>query len=225
MNSKGKIPFVAAKTAQTLDGKIATRNKFSKWITSSQTREFARGQRAGFDAIVVGINTVIKDDPRLTAVNKKKKLLRVIVDSACRVPCSAKIFSTLKQGECLIATTKNAPLRKMNLLVREGVEVLQCPTKAGKVNLLWLFQYLYQQGVRKILIEGGAELIGEALKQNLVEQMRVYIAPKILGDELALNSVIGRKALDINQCIQLKNVKITKINQDLLVVGDVYRNR
>ncbi|MCA9408660.1 MAG: RibD family protein [Candidatus Omnitrophica bacterium] len=219
------IPFTVAKSAQTLDGKIAARTGRSKWITSTKARNFARQQRENFDAIMVGVNTVIKDDPRLTSLNKNHKLLKVIVDSSCRISRQAQVFAGIKQGGCLIATTKKASVRKMNLLAREGVEVVQCPQQRDKVNLLWLFQYLYQRGIRKILIEGGAQLIGEALRLNLVEQMHIYIAPKILGDEQALNSVVGLKPLDIQQGILLKKIKVIPIDQDILVIGNVYRDR
>lgn len=219
---KSKRLFVVAKSAQTLDGKIATKNGQSKWITSKETRVYARKKRDGFDAILVGVETVIKDDPRLTGV-QNQKLIRIVVDSSLRVSAKARLFG--QGGSSIVATTKNASQKKKNVLKNLNVDIIECPIKNNKVNLSYLFKELFKRGIDKLLIEGGPTIIGSALKENLVDQLHIYIAPKIMGDPNAKSSIIGFSVEDVNKISFLRNLKLRRINQDILVVADVHRNR
>ncbi|MBP9854102.1 MAG: dihydrofolate reductase family protein [Candidatus Omnitrophica bacterium] len=214
--------YVVAKCAQTIDGKIATSNGQSKWITSEETRKFSRSQRDKFDAILVGIETVIHDNPRLTGV-KNTKLKKIVVDSSLRVSTKAKLFKT--GNAWIVGTTKKASLRKKNELRRLNIDVIECPSVSGKVSLKYLFKELFKRGIRKLLIEGGATIIGAALKDNLIDQLHVYIAPKIMGDSQAKSSVQGFSIKDINKICVLNIKTFKKLNTDIMVVADVYRNR
>ncbi len=199
---KSKRLFVVAKCAQTLDGKVAAKNGQSKWITSKETRVYARKKRDRFDAILVGVETVVKDNPRLTGV-KNKKLIRIVVDSNLRVSAKARLFG--QKGSSLVATTRNASQKQKNVLKSLNIDIIECPLKNHKVNLSYLFRELFKRGIRKLLIEGGPTIIGSALKEALVDQLHIYIAPKIMGDACAKSSVVGFSVEDVNKVILFKN--------------------
>lgn len=214
-----KMPFVVAKTAQTLDGKIATAVGQSKWITSETSRKFAHDYRNEFDAILVGINTVLKDDPALNAPSKALK--KVVVDSVLRMPLKAKLFKNTLPQNCFIATTKKAGKAKIAALEKRGVEVVICPDKNSQVDLGWLMRELARRKIAKVLIEGGAKVIGSALKAKLVDKMIFFVAPKIVGDQNAQSSVEGLNVLKISKAVGLKNLEFRKIGEDILFEADV----
>lgn len=216
-----KMPFVVAKSAQSLDGKIATATGQSKWITSEQTRRYARQVRDGFDAICVGVNTVLRDDPKLSGVKKDKRLKKIILDSSLKTPFSAQLFKDTDLSDCFLAVTQKASLLKIKQFQKKGVRVIVCPSKDGGVNLGWLLKALAKEEITSILMEGGAQLIGNALKEGLVDKMFIYVAPKIIGDQNALSAVVGLNTFDVNKSIQLKKMTFHNIGPDLLVTGYV----
>ncbi len=220
---KYKMPFVVAKCAQTLDGKIATADRDSQWITSAESRAWAHCLRDDFDAICVGIKTVLKDNPGLNGV-RKKNLKKIILDSSLQIPLKAKLFAGVNPSHCIVATTPKADLKKLKTLQARGINVLICPQRQGHIHLEWLFRELAKREIASILIEGGAHVIGCALKENLVDKMHIYIAPKIIGDQKALSSVVGLNTLEIGKAVQLKNISMRKIGEDLFLEGYVYRN-
>jgi diaminohydroxyphosphoribosylaminopyrimidine deaminase/5-amino-6-(5-phosphoribosylamino)uracil reductase len=203
-----ELPYVVAKTAQTLDGKIATRTGDSKWISSFDERRSSKNRREEFDAILVGINTVLLDDPRLNA--PFKRLRKVILDSRLRIPENARLFRGTLPGQVIIATTKKAPVAKAARLRKAGVEIIVCSNLMGRVDLKRLFKELAKQKIASILIEGGAATVGAALQAGLVDKYRVYIAAKLLGDERARSSVVG---LDISKVAQAKKFSIETIER------------
>lgn len=213
-------PFIVAKIAQTIDGKIACTNGQSKWITSKATRSFAKSKRSGFDAIVCGINTILKDDPVLNPDKGKERYAKIIVDSTLRIPRNARVFSDRKRYPCLVATTDKASKEKIKQLnEKEGIEVIVVKQKDGKVSLKALLKILAKKEFASILIEGGAHLIGSALKEDLVDKMNIYISPKIVGDQSALSSIIGLNTLNINRSLSLKKLKVASIGADIFVEG------
>ena len=221
---KTRMPFVVAKCAQTLDGKIATAAGDSQWITSEKTRLFARNLRNEFDAILAGIETVLKDDPRLNPSQSAKCLKKIILDSRLRISPRARLFKGIRPSRCILAVTKKARLKKIKYFQQRGVNVLICPERQGRIDLRWLFKELAKKEIVSILIEGGAHVIGSALRENLVDKMHIYAAPRILGDEGALSSVAGLKAGKIAKAVFLKNLTVQKIGRDLFLTGYVYRN-
>ncbi len=218
---KNKLPFVTAKCAQTLDGKIATSTGSSQWITSARTRQWARAERKKFDAILVGIETVLKDDPRLNAQGRSTPIKKVVLDSRLRIPFKARLFHRVDPQNCILATTKKAGAKKIQTLRTKGMVVLICPTRDGKIKMDFVLKSLYELGVHSVLIEGGAKVIGSALKEKVVDQMKIYLAPKLLGDETALSSIAGRRVASINQCLSLRNIKLKRMGPDFLIEGEV----
>lgn len=216
---KTGMPFAAAKCAQTLDGKIATVTGESKWITSLKTRDYARRVRDEFDAILVGVNTVLKDDPGLNGKNRSRPLKKIILDSSLKISLKAGLFLRVEPSHCLIAVTKKAPLQKIKHFQRRGIHVIVCPERQGCVDLKWLFEELGRREITSILIEGGARVIGSALRDHLVDKMYVYIAPKIIGDQDALSSVAGIPTVDVNKSIFLRDMTFQRIDQDVLITG------
>lgn len=219
------MPFVVAKCAQTLDGKIATVTGDSKWITAEGTRAFARKLRNEFDAILVGVNTVLLDDPALNAEKKSKRIKKIILDSNLKTPLNAQLFRGTRAEDCIIATTAKADRRKLKAFLKRGVEMVVCPAKDGRVDLKWLLKELTKQEIASVLIEGGSEVIGNALKENLIDKMHIYIAPKLLGDQTAVSSVSGLNIRRVADALTLNDLTIQKINQDIFIEGYVHRNR
>ncbi len=215
---KHKTPFVVAKTAQTLDGKIATSKGQSKWITSLKAREYAHTLRNDFDAILVGINTVLKDNPGLNATRKTKRLKKIILDSSLRIPLRAKLFQNTKPDDCVIAVSQKASQRKMEFLRKRGVRIIVCPGSGG-IPIKWFLKELAKQEIASILLEGGARVIGSALKEKVVDKMMIFVAPRIMGDQGALSSVDGLRISRVNQTMRLKNVCVRNIARDFLIEG------
>ena len=214
-----KLPFVVAKFAQTLDGKIATAQGQSKWITAKEARDYGHRLRDGFDAILVGINTVLKDNPFLNAKGKSKRIKKIILDTRLQLPLKANVFKDVKPGDVIVATTTKADQRKLELLNSKNVQVMVCPFYEGRVDLQWLFKELAKMEIASILIEGGGTMIGAALKEKLVDKMMVFIAPKIMGDQKAVSSISGFQPADVNHLPRLKDLTYRKIGDDLLMEG------
>ncbi len=214
-----KMPFVVAKIAQTIDGKIATGNGDSKWITSRETRDFAREKRNDVDAILVGVNTVLLDDPCLNAPGKR--IRKVIVDSTLKTSPRAKLFKGTKPGQVLIATTRKAPLSRMRRLEAVGADVIVCSEKEGQVDLSELFKALAKNGMVRILIEGGAGVISSALKAGLVDRMHVYIAPKVMGDDKAKSGVSGFERKQIADALTGKFLSAGRVGSDIFMELEV----
>ncbi|MEI7998619.1 MAG: bifunctional diaminohydroxyphosphoribosylaminopyrimidine deaminase/5-amino-6-(5-phosphoribosylamino)uracil reductase RibD [Candidatus Omnitrophota bacterium] len=218
------LPYTVAKCAQTLDGKIATATGDSKWITSQEARDYAREKRGEFDAIMVGINTVLKDDPQLNSTRKDKNLKKIIVDSSLKTPINARLFAS-GVGDVIVVTTAKASKKKIQQFKDKGVCLWEAPAKGEHVDLVWLFKKLAKNEIAHVLIEGGGRLIGRALKDGLVDAMMIYIAPKIIGDQGAISSIAGLNVHKVNRALELRNMMVKNIGQDLLIEGEVYVHR
>lgn len=217
-----KLPFVVAKCAQTLDGKIATRTGESKWITSKETRTYSHRLRSEFDGILVGINTVLKDNPFLNAPKKIKPIKKIILDSHLRLPFSANLFKNTNPSNIVFATTKTASQSKFNQLKKKGVSLIVCPRVSGgekRIELRFLFEELARREITSILIEGGACTIGAALKEGLVDKFLIFVAPKIMGDQNALSSIQGLETNRIDRLIKLRDISVKQISEDILIEG------
>ncbi len=210
-------PFVTVKCAQTLDGKIATAAGQSQWITAPKTRDYAHRLRNDFDAVLVGINTALKDDPQLNAARKNKRLTKIIVDSHLRLPLDAKLFKGTRPEDIIVATTHRASRGQRDRWARQGVSVLVCPIKDNGVDLKYLFKELGKREIAHLLIEGGGRMIGSALKEGLVDKLLLFLAPKILGDERALDSVVGFQAKHVGEAVRFKDLTIGRIGEDILI--------
>jgi diaminohydroxyphosphoribosylaminopyrimidine deaminase/5-amino-6-(5-phosphoribosylamino)uracil reductase len=199
-----KMPFVTVKAAQTLDGKIATRTGDSKWISNEESRRFAHKLRSESDAIIVGANTVIKDDPLLTSRIKgarAKQPLRVVLAGRKGIPGTSRLLHS-KGGEVLVV----APGRK-----------------AGRVNLKKLLKELAARGVMSVLIEGGGEVIASAFRERLVDKIYLFIAPKIAGGRDAKTSVEGDGVARVKDSVNIRDIVLHGMCGDLLIEGYVRR--
>ncbi|MDH5186965.1 MAG: bifunctional diaminohydroxyphosphoribosylaminopyrimidine deaminase/5-amino-6-(5-phosphoribosylamino)uracil reductase RibD [candidate division WOR-3 bacterium] len=212
---KKRLPFVILKIASTLDGKIALLNGESKWIGSKISRDFSQKLRLGSDAILVGINTVRKDDPRLTCrIEPKKKLAKVVLDSNLKTPLKAKV---IREDNTIIFCSANGD-QKIKQLTRKGVRVIRI--KNGKKGLLpWnkILKELYKIGIGTVLIEGGATVASTALKAGIVDKFFLFLAPKLIGRGLSFTEGIRLKSL--NQAIKLKEYRLYQIGPDILIEG------
>ncbi len=210
-----KMPFVVAKIAQSIDGKTAMPSGHSRWITAPETRLWARKKRDLFDAIMVGVNTVIEDDPRLDAPSKLLK--KIIVDSSLRVPETSKIFKITPAENIIIATTPQAPQAKLKRLIKCGIQVMIIEEKHGRVDLKRLFKELAKIGIISILIEGGAIVVGNALKNKLVDKLHIYVAPKVMGGGKVKGVIDGRYIQDMARALKFEIADIQRIGSDAFI--------
>jgi diaminohydroxyphosphoribosylaminopyrimidine deaminase / 5-amino-6-(5-phosphoribosylamino)uracil reductase len=219
---KEGLPWVTAKTAQTIDGKIATNLGESQWITSKYSRDLGRQWRKRYDAIMVGINTVLKDDPRLNCADTKKALKKVIIDSKLKIPLKARLFKNTSAQNVIIITTSQAPNAKVKALASKA-RVWTAPSQQGKVNLRWAFKELAKDEVTTLLIEGGGALIGAAMNEGLVDQMQIFIAASFMGK--GLDSLSGLKAPQLANLYRLSDINVQKLGEDILIEGRLHVHR
>lgn len=214
-----KNPFVVLKTAMSLDGKIATRTGESKWITSEKSRLEVHNLRNKLSAIMVGVNTVIKDNPELTCrIENGNDPIRIIVDSTLKIPMDSKVLQN-KDDKTIIATTKRANINSMQELLKKNIQVIIIEEKNGQVDLSELIKKLGELGIDSILLEGGSTLNYSALEENIVDKVMVYIAPKIIGGESSKTSVGGRGIDKLKDAFKLKYITTNIVDEDILVEG------
>ena len=216
------LPLVSIKIAQSLDGKIATKYGESRWITGARARERVHNLRAFSDCVMVGINTVLKDDPLLTARPKNKmsfkEPLRVVLDAHLRMPRTANVV--LKgESPTLIATTRDIPAGKVAWFKKNGVEVLPLLPKGEGVSLKSLLRELALRGIASVLVEGGGETIASFVEERLVDKIYYFIAPKIIGGRDAPTSCDGKGAGALSQALALHNISVEKVGDDILITG------
>lgn len=219
-----KTPFIALKTAMTLDGKIATASGQSQWITNEKSRAYGYKLRDIYDGIMVGINTVIEDDPQLTArVEGGQNPVRIVVDSNLKISVNAKII-TDKLAPTIIATTENAPQEKKAELEALGIKVLTIDKdEDNHVDIKKLLVALGELNICSILVEGGGTLHGSLVQHKLVDRVYFFIAPKIIGGAQAKNPVMGKGILNLQDALQLENIEIKQegLAGDILITGKV----
>lgn len=213
-------PFVILKAAMTLDGKIATAGGESRWITGEAARRQVHRLRSQVDAVMVGIGTVLHDDPQLTARlpgRAVRQPARIVLDSRLRIPFTAQVFSKKGGGEILIATTAHAAKPRIEKLQRLGATVLILPAEQGRVSLRACFIELGKRGMTSVLCEGGSEMNASALSAGLVNRLRLYMAPAILGGQDAKGIVGGASPASLIDACRLKDVHVTRVGEDLLL--------
>jgi len=214
-----KVPFVILKSGMSLDGKIATYTGESKWITSKESREDAQNLRNRLNSIMVGVNTVIADDPELTCrINNEKNLIRIVVDTNLRIPLDTKIVKN-DDKLTIIATTLNSNEIKKQTLRDLGIKVIEVSEKNNKVNLKELIRKLGEEGIDSVLIEGGGTLNFSALEENIVDKVIFYIAPKILGGENSKSCIAGIGFSELSHAVNLKEMSYRRIGEDLVIEG------
>jgi diaminohydroxyphosphoribosylaminopyrimidine deaminase/5-amino-6-(5-phosphoribosylamino)uracil reductase len=230
-------PFVTVKAAMTLDGKIATASGESKWITGEAARAYAMNLRQGADAVLVGINTILADDPILTVRTKMedgrwkmtKPVRRIILDSMGRTPLKAKVVNDRHAPLTTIVVSKSAPknrlaalARRVNVLVAPAVRASTPDSRLStRIDLRWLMRKLGAENVTSLLVEGGGEVNASFLLGGLAQRVAFFYAPKILGGRDAHKAVAGEGASSLAEVIQLRDVEWRRIGADLLLTARV----
>jgi diaminohydroxyphosphoribosylaminopyrimidine deaminase/5-amino-6-(5-phosphoribosylamino)uracil reductase len=230
-------PFVTVKAAMTMDGKIATAAGDSKWITSEPARRYGMKLRQGADAILVGINTILADDPSLTyraegfrdatTSKRARPLRRIVLDSMARTPLQAKIVKDKLAATTTIVVSKSAPRRRVAVLARR-VKVLIAPggskdpkAAKGKLNLRWLLCTLGKENVTSLLVEGGGEVNASFLLGGLAQRVAFFYAPMILGGRESRTGVAGEGARSLGETLRLRELEWRKLGADLLLTARV----
>ncbi len=215
------MPFVIAKYAMSLDGKIAARTGDARWISNADSRRYVHHQRRIADAVIVGINTVLTDDPKLTArdsaMSIAKQPVRVILDSRCRIPPDARVFS--QPGKTIIAVAESLSKEKTGHLPKDNVEILRVPEENGMISLRALLAELGRKQMTTVLVEGGSTVLGSLADQRLIDKVMVFIAPVIIGGAGAKTAVSGLGAETVASAMRLTDVTIDKFGDDVLVTG------
>jgi diaminohydroxyphosphoribosylaminopyrimidine deaminase/5-amino-6-(5-phosphoribosylamino)uracil reductase len=228
-------PFVTVKAAMTLDGKIATAGGESKWITGEKARAHGMKLRQASDAILVGINTILADDPGLTVrmqneecrMKNGKTLRRIILDSMARTPLDAKVVSDGFAALTTVVVSKAAPKKRVAELVKK-VNVIVAPVsqsatgnRQSAINLRWLLKKLGTENVTSLLVEGGGEVNASFLLGGLAQRVAFFYAPKILGGRDARKAVAGDGAKNLADVLQLRKVEWRRLGEDLLLTARV----
>ena len=216
-------PFCTLKTAMTFDGKIATHTGDSKWITNELSRQYVHKLRHQSAAILVGIGTVLKDDPFLTTRLREdvtpKNPIRIVVDTKGNVPLEANVLKCDKETKTIIVTTELASNEKIKKIEQKGAEVLLTPLRDNKVDLPFLIKSLGERKIDSVLIEGGSTLNQSLLQEGLVDKIITFIAPKIVGGVRAKTPVGGEGISFMRDCILLKDMEILRFEEDLMIMA------
>ena len=219
-----KEPFCIMKTAMTMDGKIATSTGDSMWISNQKSRAYVHELRQMVTGIMVGIGTVLKDDPELTTRREGKisiNPIRIIIDSKAKIPLEAKVLQCDEKTKTIIVTTKFAEETKIKAIEQKGAEVIVTPTKNNRVDLNYLMRVLGEMGIDSILLEGGSTLNYSALEAGVVDKVITFIAPKIFGGTSSKTPVGGEGIEYVKDSILLTDTEVTKFNEDIMIEGYV----
>jgi diaminohydroxyphosphoribosylaminopyrimidine deaminase / 5-amino-6-(5-phosphoribosylamino)uracil reductase len=227
-----RTPFVTVKSAMTLDGKIATASGESKWITSEKARAHAMKLRQGADAILVGINTILADDPSLTVRSLKSKdqslksvgdhqLRRIILDSRARAPLNAKVINDEFAQLTTLVITRSAPAKRVSELSKRANVIVSPGSSRSGIDLRWLLGRLGSENVTSLLVEGGGEVNASFLLQSLAQRVAFFYAPKILGGRDSIRAVAGKGVVRLDQAIKLSSVDYRTLGPDLLLTARV----
>ncbi len=221
-----RTPFVTVKAAMTLDGKIATASGESKWITGEEARAEGMRLRAGADAILVGVNTVLADDPSLTVRETPKtkiqtsRLRRIVLDSQARTPLKAKVVSDEFAALTTIVVGKGAPARRIAALAKRA-QVWTAPLRGGRIDLRWVLKRLGGEKVTSLLVEGGGEVNASFLLGGFAQRVAFFYAPKILGGRDSRKAVAGEGARSLNEILNLCDVEWRRVGEDLMMTARV----
>lgn len=216
---ENRSPFVVLKYAMTMDGKIAASTGDSKWVTGPKAREHVQSLRGRYRAIMVGIGTVLADDPLLTCrMEGGRNPVRIVCDSGLRTPLLSQIVRTAKEVPTVIATCRMDGHRPYE---EKGCHVLVCPGNDGHVDLKKLMEILGSHGVDSVLVEGGGQLNWSLLKAGLAKKIYTYIAPKLIGGETARTPIEGEGFSQMAQAVLLGKPRIQLLGEDILLESQV----
>lgn len=222
-----KQPFCIMKTAMTLDGKIATSIGDSKWISNEESRKYVHELRHRVTGIMVGIGTVLKDDPELTTRREGKiniNPIRIIIDSTARIPLEAKVLKCDEKTKTIVVTTKSADEGKVEAIRQKGAQVIVTPSKNNRVDLGYLMKSLGDMGIDSILLEGGSTLNYSALEEGIVDKVITFISPKIFGGTSGKTPIGGEGVKYVKDSILLRNIEVSRFNEDIMIEGYIRKD-
>ncbi|NLC70537.1 MAG: bifunctional diaminohydroxyphosphoribosylaminopyrimidine deaminase/5-amino-6-(5-phosphoribosylamino)uracil reductase RibD [Desulfuromonadaceae bacterium] len=216
------LPFVMLKTAMTLDGRIATVNGDSRWISNEKSRLWVHRLRDKVDAVMVGVGTVLRDDPQLTTRLPQggRDAARIVIDHFLDVPDGARLLRLESAAPTIIATSDKAPEEKVGRLLGRGIEILRIPEKGDGIDLRELLRSLGKRNFQSILLEGGSRLNGAMWRERLIDRVMVCVAPKLVGGE-GLPLFSGRGVSWMAEAVRLAEVRIDRFGDDVLIEGEV----
>lgn len=220
---KGR-PFVILKTAMSADGKTATKTGDAKWITNEKSRRFVHELRHRVQAIMVGVKTVIADNPLLTARLPNKKVrhpIRIVLDTCAETPLESNVLKNTESTRTIVAVTKGANEENIEALKRKGAEVWVMPTKDGHVDLQALVKALGEESIDSVLLEGGSFVNDSAFKAGIIQRFHLFIAPKIIGGDAAFTPVGGIGVNTVAEGAKLKRTNMETFDEDVLITYDV----
>lgn len=216
------LPFVGVKVAMSLDGKIGTKTGESHWITGEKSRQFVHRLRDQSDVIMVGIETVLKDDPLLTTRivgGQGRDSVRVIVDSTARLPLDARVIGADSHTRTILAVTDQSSREKIKALTDRGVEVIVIPQRDKRVDLRELMKKLAERELTTVLVEGGGTLNFSLLEQSLVDKLFIFIAPLLIGGQESPTAFSGSGISALSSAWSVDNIELKQFDQDLLLIG------
>jgi diaminohydroxyphosphoribosylaminopyrimidine deaminase/5-amino-6-(5-phosphoribosylamino)uracil reductase len=220
-------PTVFIKAAMSLDGKIATKTGESQWISNAKSREYVHQLRAEYDAICVGVQTVIMDNPRLTIRQDGNESChyRLILDSKGRIPIESHVLNDQFKDKTILFTTDALELATEKELLKRGVKLIKLKSKDGRIDLQdWLNQ-CEKLNIKSIFVEGGGEVIASMLKEKIVDKIAVAIAPIIIGGQSAKSFVSGDGIEHLSDAIQLENPSIQWFDNDCVIEYTIKRGK
>lgn len=215
-------PFVTAKSALTLDGYSATSTGHSMWVTGEKARQYVHRLRSEIDAVMVGIGTVLADDPRLTSRLKRGKdrnPCRIIVDTHLRMPENARLLDDDSKALTFIVTGKRVNRKLIKRIERGNTYVLKCPVKGNRIDLDAMMHILGKKSITSILLEGGAGLMGSMIREKLVDKFLIFKAPKLLGGNDGVPMAVGKGPEHMNDSLALRDINVKKYGEDMLISG------
>jgi len=214
------IPYVIAKWAMTLDGRIATRTGDSQWISSEEARKFSHQVRSRVDAVVVGIGTVLADDPELTCrLVRGRNPRRVVLDTMARLPLESKLMRTADAAPLVVAVSDGAPQARVRRLAQRGCDVRVFPTKSGRISVRRVLRWLGSMRITNVLVEGGAEVLGSFFDAGQVDEVLAFVGPKIIG--AGKPPVLGKGVTCIADALRLVSLTPTRLGDSILLRGRI----
>ncbi len=217
-----RLPFVILKAALTLDGKIAAADGHSRWLRQPLAREYVHLLRGEVDSLLVGVNTILKDNPRLTVRHPlwgKKPLRRVILDAKLRLPLNSRLLQTVGDGQIIVFTSAAASGKKKEALLARGVEIVETPESDLRLNLSAVLKELARRGIASLLVEGGSQVLTSFLEAKLADKIFLLFSPRLLGGSHALSVFAGKGFPSIKASLGLQRWHLFSLGADIILEG------
>ena len=213
-------PFVIAKSALTMDGWTAASSGHSRWVTNEKSRRFVHKLRRRLDGILVGIGTVLKDDPRLTVRldnRQGRDPVRIIADTHLKIPEKAGVLNNSSLSQTLIIVGDHVPAERYKKIQGKMLSIIPCPTKKGRIDLNALMDILGRRKIISLMVEGGATLMGSMIREKLIDKFYIFKAPKILGGDDGIPMISGPGPTRIDESMRLRDLKVRRFGDDILI--------